>query len=69
MVARAIGEVTTGTAGTPVPVLSKLIAQRQLPKLWEVRARLVDLFEAERSGGGSGAGGAPGGRPIGHGDS
>jgi tryptophan 2,3-dioxygenase len=63
VVARAIGEVTTGTAGTPVPVLSKLIAQRQLPKLWEVRARLVDLFEAER-----GSGPHEGGRPIGHGD-
>jgi tryptophan 2,3-dioxygenase len=77
VVARAIGEDTTGIAGTPVPVLSKLIAQRQLPKLWEVRSRLVELFEAERSGsggGGSGAGsadggGAPGGRSIGHGDS
>ena len=63
VVARAIGEVTTGTAGTPVPVLSKLIAQRQLPKLWEVRARLVDLFEAERD-----SGSHEGGRPIGHGD-
>ena len=68
VVARAIGEETTGIAGTPVPVLSKLIAQRQLPKLWEVRARLVELFEAERSGG-SGVGGDPGGRAIGHGDS
>jgi tryptophan 2,3-dioxygenase len=64
VVARAIGEETTGIAGTPVPVLSKLIGQRQLPKLWEVRARLVELFEAERSAGGGG-----GGRAIGHGDS
>ena len=66
VVARAIGEETTGIAGTPVQVLGKLIAQRQLPKLWEVRSRLVELFEAERSAGG---GGAAGGRPIGHGDS
>jgi tryptophan 2,3-dioxygenase len=62
VVARAIGEDTTGIAGTPVPVLSKLIAQRQLPKLWEVRSRLVELFEAERSASG-------GGRALGHGDS
>jgi len=62
VVARAIGEQTSGTAGTPVQVLSRLIAQRQLPKLWDVRARLVEVFEAER-GRGSGGG------PIGHGDS
>ena len=31
-------------------VLGKLIAQRQLPKLWEARSRLVELFEAERAG-------------------
>ncbi len=67
VVARAIGEETTGIAGTPVQVLGKLIAQRQLPKLWDVRARLVELFEAERDAGGGGEGG--GGRPIGHGDS
>src|ERR1700757_1434428 len=47
VVARAIGEETTGIAGTPVQVLGKLIAQRQLPKLWEVRSRLVEVFEAE----------------------
>jgi tryptophan 2,3-dioxygenase len=64
VVARAIGEETTGIAGTPVQVLGKLIAQRQLPKLWDVRARLVELFEAER---GTVEGGS--GRPIGHGDS
>ena len=71
VVARAIGEETTGIAGTPVQVLGKLIAQRSLPKLWEVRSRLVELFEAERAGGegDSGGGGAAGGRPIGHGDS
>jgi tryptophan 2,3-dioxygenase len=72
VVARAIGEETTGIAGTPVQVLGKLIAQRSLPKLWEVRSRLVELFEAERSAGGAGDGegeGASGARPIGHGDS
>ncbi len=67
VVARAIGEETTGIAGTPVHVLGKLIAQRQLPRLWEMRSRLVELFEAERSGKSGGAGG--GERPIGHGDS
>ena len=75
VVARAIGEETIGIAGTPVQVLGKLIAQRSLPKLWEVRSRLVELFEAERAGGRGwrgrwlGGGGASGGRPIGHGDS
>ena len=71
VVARAIGEETTGIAGTPVQVLGKLIAQRSFPKLWEVRSRLVELFEAERSGSGGGAegGGGTAGRPIGHGDS
>ncbi|MFL5865217.1 MAG: tryptophan 2,3-dioxygenase family protein [Solirubrobacteraceae bacterium] len=64
VVARAIGEETTGIAGTPVQVLGKLIAQRQLPKLWEVRSRLVELFEAERRGDPDASG-----RPIGHGDS
>jgi tryptophan 2,3-dioxygenase len=68
VVARAIGEETTGIAGTPVQVLGKLIAQRQLPKLWDVRARLVEIFEAERGGGGGDSGGA-GARAIGHGDS
>jgi tryptophan 2,3-dioxygenase len=48
VVARAIGEESIGIQGTPVQVLGKLIAQRQLPKLWEVRSRLVELFEAER---------------------
>jgi tryptophan 2,3-dioxygenase len=67
VVARAIGEETTGIAGTPVQVLGKLIAQRQLPKLWDVRARLVELFEAERSAEGRGAAGERHG-PIGHGD-
>ena len=67
VVARAIGEETTGIAGTPVQVLGKLIAQRSFPKLWEVRSRLVELFEAERSGGSAEPG--AGQRPIGHGDS
>ena len=31
VVARSLGEDTTGTQGTPVQVLGKLIAQRQLP--------------------------------------
>ncbi|MBV9415033.1 MAG: hypothetical protein JO363_08660, partial [Solirubrobacterales bacterium] len=50
IVARALGEDTVGTQGTPVQVLGKLIAQRQIPKLWEVRSRLVELFDAERRG-------------------
>jgi len=66
VVARAIGEETTGIAGTPVPVLSKLITQRQLPRVWDLRARLVEIFEAER---GAGSGGGSGERSIGHGDS
>jgi tryptophan 2,3-dioxygenase len=70
VVARAIGEETTGIAGTPVQVLGKLIAQRQLPKLWDVRARLVELFEAERDAAPGGEGGARERHgPIGHGDS
>jgi tryptophan 2,3-dioxygenase len=48
-VARALGEDTVGTQGTPVQVLGRLIAQRQLPKLWEARSGLVELFEAERA--------------------
>jgi tryptophan 2,3-dioxygenase len=50
IVARALGEETIGTQGTPVQVLGKLIAQRQIPKLWDVRSRLVELFDAERDG-------------------
>jgi tryptophan 2,3-dioxygenase len=50
IVARALGEQTVGTQGTPVQVLGKLIGQRQLPKLWETRSRLVELFDAERAG-------------------
>lgn len=48
VVARAIGEDTVGIQGVPVPVLTKLIVQRQLPKLWEARTRLVEQFDAER---------------------
>jgi tryptophan 2,3-dioxygenase len=51
VVARAIGEESIGTQGTPVQVLGKLVAQRQLPKLWEARSRMVELFDAERGGG------------------
>jgi tryptophan 2,3-dioxygenase len=51
IVARALGENTIGTQGTPVQVLGKLIAQRQLPKLWDTRSRLVELFDAERAAG------------------
>jgi tryptophan 2,3-dioxygenase len=50
IVARALGEDTIGIQGVPVQALAKLVAQRQLPKLWEARSRLVELFDAERSG-------------------
>jgi tryptophan 2,3-dioxygenase len=46
-VVRSIGEDTKGTQGTPVQVLGKLIAQRQLPELWKARATLVELFDAK----------------------
>jgi hypothetical protein len=32
-----------------VQALTKLVAQRQLPKLWQARSRLVELFDAERA--------------------
>ena len=48
-VARSLGEDTKGTQGTPVQVLGKLIAQRQLPELWKARAALVERFDAERA--------------------
>jgi len=48
IVARHLGEDTVGTQGTPVQVLGKLIAQRQMPKLWDARSRLVERFEAQR---------------------
>jgi tryptophan 2,3-dioxygenase len=47
-VARALGEDTIGIQGVPVQVLTKLVAQRQLPRLWEARSRLVEIFDAER---------------------
>ena len=50
VVARAIGEESIGIQGVAVQDLTRLIAQRQLPKLWEVRTRLVELFEHERRG-------------------
>ena len=52
VIARALGEDTVGTQGTPVQVLGKLIAQRQLPKLWQARSRLVELFDSQRADGG-----------------
>jgi tryptophan 2,3-dioxygenase len=48
-VARNIGEDTSGTQGTPVAVLGKLIAQRQLPELWRARAALVERFDGARA--------------------
>ncbi len=54
IVARALGEEAIGTQGTPVQVLGKLIAQRQMPKLWQTRSRLVELFDAERAASGDG---------------
>jgi tryptophan 2,3-dioxygenase len=47
-VVRSLGEDTSGTQGTPVAVLGKLIAQRQLPELWKARATLVERFDARR---------------------
>jgi tryptophan 2,3-dioxygenase len=47
VVARSLGEDTRGTQGTPVAVLAKLIAQRQLPELWKARAALVEAFDAD----------------------
>jgi tryptophan 2,3-dioxygenase len=46
VVARSLGEDTHGTQGTPVQVLGRLIAQRQLPELWRARAALVEAFDA-----------------------
>jgi tryptophan 2,3-dioxygenase len=47
-VVRSLGEDTKGTQGTPVQVLGKLIAQRQLPELWRARATLVERFDAQQ---------------------
>jgi tryptophan 2,3-dioxygenase len=60
IVARALGEETVGIQGTPVQVLGKLISQRQLPRLWDVRSRLVELFDAERGAGVTGSEGTSG---------
>jgi tryptophan 2,3-dioxygenase len=49
VVARAIGEESIGIQGTPVQILGKLIAQRQLPRVWDVRSRLTEIFDAERA--------------------
>ena len=65
IVARALGEDTIGTQGTPVQVLGKLISQRQLPKLWDTRSRLVELFDAERAAAGAGVSGASAAGPAG----
>jgi tryptophan 2,3-dioxygenase len=48
IVARALGEESIGIQGVPVQALGKLIGQRQLPKLWETRSRLVEIFDAEQ---------------------
>jgi tryptophan 2,3-dioxygenase len=48
-VARALGEDTIGIQGVPVQALTKLVTQRQLPRLWEARSRLVEIFDAERA--------------------
>jgi tryptophan 2,3-dioxygenase len=48
IVARVLGEETVGIQGTPVEALGKLIAQRQLPKLWDARSRLTEDFDRER---------------------
>jgi tryptophan 2,3-dioxygenase len=52
-VVRSIGEDTQGTQGTPVAVLGKLIAQRQLPELWKARATLVERFDTQQGGSGA----------------
>jgi tryptophan 2,3-dioxygenase len=47
IVARVLGEDTVGIQGTPVQVLGKLITQRQLPKLWDARSRLTEIFDSQ----------------------
>jgi tryptophan 2,3-dioxygenase len=51
VVIRALGERTIGLQGTPTGVLARLITQRQIPRLWEIRSRLTELFDAEVAGG------------------
>jgi tryptophan 2,3-dioxygenase len=48
VVARSLGEQAIGTQGTPVEVLSRLIEQRYIPRLWKTRGELVDLFDEQR---------------------
>jgi tryptophan 2,3-dioxygenase len=50
-VVRALGDETVGIQGMPIQMLSKLMTQRQLPKLWAVRSRLVEEFDAEHQRG------------------
>ena len=47
VVMRALGDRTIGLQGTPIEVLGKLIVQRQIPRLWEIRSRLTEMFDAE----------------------
>jgi tryptophan 2,3-dioxygenase len=51
VVMRALGERTIGLQGTPIEILGKLITQRQIPKLWEIRSRLTEMFDAEVANG------------------
>ncbi len=39
---RIIGHQVSGTQGTPVEMLTKLIAHKFFPELWEVRTHLTD---------------------------
>jgi tryptophan 2,3-dioxygenase len=49
VVARSLGEDTIGTQGTPVQVLSRLIENRYMSRLWKTRSRLVELYDEERA--------------------
>jgi tryptophan 2,3-dioxygenase len=40
---RIIGHQVTGTQGTPVEMLTKLIAHKLFPELWEIRTHLTDI--------------------------
>jgi tryptophan 2,3-dioxygenase len=51
VVIRALGERTIGLQGTPAGVLARLVTQRQVPRLWEIRSRLTELFDAEMASG------------------
>jgi tryptophan 2,3-dioxygenase len=51
VVIRALGERTIGLQGTPAGVLAKLITQRQIPRLWEIRSRLTEMFDPEVASG------------------